>query len=185
MLTPFLRALSAAILTANPSLSLVMIFPPEDLGGGDGEDAGAGADIDDGARTAALEVIVERQQAAARAGMVRRAEGLGGVDLDGKQAARHLAPVMAAMHEKAPGRDRSALPLRQRHPILRSDLLDAERPDSVPAFRLDQPQQGLAAGRLVVMRENLAAALAPVEQSDRDGRRIQPLFESPRDALRL
>ena len=41
-------------------------FSPERLGGGDGEDSGAGADIDDLARTPPLESVVEREQAAAR-----------------------------------------------------------------------------------------------------------------------
>ena len=59
-------------------------FSSERLGGGDGEDAAAGAEIDDSARGAALEEIVEREQAAARARVMRRAEGLARVDLDGE-----------------------------------------------------------------------------------------------------
>src|SRR3990172_2534601 len=70
---------------------------PERLGGGDGEDAGTGADIDDDARAAALELLVERQETAECAGMMRRAESLAGVDLNGKTTARQPAPVVTAM----------------------------------------------------------------------------------------
>ncbi len=158
---------------------------PERLGGGDGEDAGAGADIDDDARAAALELIVERQETAARAGMMRRAESLAGVDLNGKTSARYMAPVVTAMHEKAPGLDLSAPLLRERDPIFRGEFFDAERPDTVAAGSLrDQLKQSIVARRLLVMGEDLEAALSPIEQPDRDRRRVERLIKSTRDTLR-
>src|SRR5262245_34090696 len=78
-------------------------FSLQRLGRGDGKYATAGADIDDFARPPALECIVEREQAAARARVMRGAEGLAGIDLDGEQGARHLSLVVAAVDEEATG----------------------------------------------------------------------------------
>ncbi len=158
---------------------------PERLGGGDGEDAGAGADIDDDARAPPLELIVERQEAAERAGMMRGAERLAGVDLDGKTSARQPAPVVTAMHEKAPGLDLPAPPLRERDPIFRGEFFDAERPVTFAAGSLrDQLKQSIVARRLLVMGEDLEAALSPIEQPDRGGCGIERLIKRARDALR-
>ena len=132
----------------------------------------------------ALEVIVERQQAAARRGMMRRAERLAGVDLDGMAAPRHFAPVVAAMDHEASGRDRAALALRQRHPIGGRDFLDGERPKLPFAAGLrDQRQQRLALRRRIVMGEDLAAAWSALEQSDRDRSGLRRLFQRADDPL--
>src|SRR5512146_140389 len=60
----------------------------------DGEDPGAGADIEDHGWALPLEEIVKREQAAARARMMGRAEGLARVDLEGETASRHASAVM-------------------------------------------------------------------------------------------
>src|SRR5262245_30941639 len=58
-------------------------FSPQRFRRGNGKHAGTRADIDDFVRAPALEHIVESEQTAARARVMRRAEGLTGVDLDG------------------------------------------------------------------------------------------------------
>ena len=173
-----MRAFSAAVALAIGSLSLAMIFRLERFRRGDGEDAGAGADIDDIARAPALEDIVEGEQAAARARVMRRAEGLARIDLDGEEGARHLSPVVAAVDEKAPGHDLAALALRQPDPIGGRKRFDLKRADAGSACRLgDQLEQGLARRRRVVMGEDLEAVFAALEQPDGDGGGVERLFE--------
>ena len=99
-------------------------FSLQSLRRGDGNHAGARADIDDCAWPPALERIVEREQAAARARVMRGAEGLAGIDLDREQPTRYLSPVVAAMDEEAPRDDLAAFSLRQRHPIGGRQRLD-------------------------------------------------------------
>ena len=148
------------------------------LGGGDGEDAGAGAEIDDLARPAALQEIIEGEQTAARARVMRGAEGSTRVDLDGEEPARHTVPVMAAMDEETPRLDLAALALRQPHPIKGRDRFDPERPKPVSRSRLgDQLEQSFARRRRVVMGEHLESVFPALEQSDRNGRWIEGLFE--------
>ena len=55
---------------------------PEDFRRGDGEHAGAAADVEDLARPPALQQAVEMQQAAARRAVMAGAEGEAGLDLD-------------------------------------------------------------------------------------------------------
>ena len=94
------------------------------LGGGDGEDAGAGADIEDTARMLPLGEAVERDEAAARGRVMGGAEGKACVDLEGEPAGRHIAAVMAPMHKEAAGVHRPAQALGFRHPILLRQCLD-------------------------------------------------------------
>ena len=115
------------MLTATPIAVACQHAAFQCLCGGDGEDAGAGADVEDHARPLALQQIVEREKATARACVMSGAEGLPRVDLDGEALLRHAAPVVAAMHQEAPGAHRAALLLRQRHPIRGRDRLDAQR----------------------------------------------------------
>src|SRR5215469_12401792 len=100
--------------------------------------------------------------------MMRRAEGLPGVDLDGEQTMRHLRSIMTAINEKAPGFDRSALTLRQRHPIFVGDLLDTQsRVWRAICGALDQREQRSAGRSLGEMGEDLEASLAEVECASR------------------
>ena len=111
-------------------------------GGGDGEDAGAGADIEDTARMLPLGEAVERDEAAARGGVMGGAEGKACVDLEGEPARRHLAAVMAPMHQEAAGAYRPTQALGFRHPILLRQRLDPERAKPRIACRgLDQLRQ--------------------------------------------
>ena len=95
-------------------------------GGGDGEDAGAGADIEDTARMLPLGEAVERDEAAARGGVMGGAEGKACVDLEREPARRHLAAVMTPMHQEAAGAHRPTQALGFRHPILLRQRLDPE-----------------------------------------------------------
>src|SRR6478752_9169110 len=79
------------------------------------ERAGAGTEIKHAGEMAALRNMIEHDEAALRAHMMRGAEGLARVDLDGI-AAMLVAP-MAAMDDEAPGAHAPALLLRQRDPI--------------------------------------------------------------------
>ena len=49
---------------------------------------------------------VERDEAAARGGVMGGAEGKACVDLEGESPGRHLAAVMAPMHQEAAGAHR-------------------------------------------------------------------------------
>ena len=100
--------------------------------------------------------------------MMRRAKGLPGVDLDGEQTMRHSRSIMTAINEKAPGFDRSALTLRQHHPIFVEDLLDAQRraQDAICGV-LDQREQRIAGRSLGEMGEDLEASLAELERANR------------------
>jgi hypothetical protein len=54
----------------------------ECLGGGDGKNAGASADVEDRSRTKSFQHIVEGDETAPRGRVMRRAERLTCVDLD-------------------------------------------------------------------------------------------------------
>ena len=144
---------------------------------GDGKHAGARADVNDFARPPALENIVEGEQAAARARVMRCAEGLAGVDLDGKQPAPCLSPVVAAVDEEASGRDLAAFSLRQRDPIGGRQRLDLKRANGSACCFGDQLEQGLASRRRLVMGEDLEAVVDALEQSDGDGGGVERRLE--------
>jgi hypothetical protein len=81
---------------------------------------------------------------------------------------RHSRSIMTAINEKAPGFDRSALTLRQRHPIFVEDLLDAQRrAQYVICGVLDQREQRIAGRSLGEMGEDLEASLAELERANR------------------
>ncbi len=67
---------------------------------------------------------VDRQQAAPRGGMLARPEGGAGIDLERDAPRRHLAVIVRAMHEEAPGRDRREVAQAGQHPIGVGHLLD-------------------------------------------------------------
>src|SRR5262245_63399000 len=84
---------------------------------GDGEDAGAGADIDDMPRASSLGEPVECKQAATRRGVMGSAEGKACIDFKRETPWRHLAAIMTPMHQEAAGAHRPPQPLRLPHPI--------------------------------------------------------------------
>ena len=73
------------------------------LCGGDGQHAGAGANVQNGIGAAALEDIIEHQQAAARGAVVAGSKGERSLNLQRNVVLAHGVTVMGAMHQKAPG----------------------------------------------------------------------------------
>jgi hypothetical protein len=104
-------------------------------------------------RAPALEQAIERDEASARGGVMRSAEGKASVDLKRKAPPWQLAPVMSAMHEEATGAHWPPQAFRLRYPILSGERLDPERTKGVCAGNaLDQLDQLLAGGVVSVMR---------------------------------
>ena len=164
--TPFIRAFAAAVAVAIGSMSLASTGTLKRPCRGDGEDAGAGADVENAAGPHSLRQPVERDQTAARGGVMGGAEGKPGVDLDGVAAPRNLAAVMAAMDDEAPGSDRRPQALGARHPVLRQQPLDAEIPEVARADgRTDEGEQLLERRLLGVMGRDLDLAFAALEQA--------------------
>ena len=80
--TPLRRALALATSTATGSRSPSQTLRLQDFRRGDGEHAGAAADVEDVARPPTLQQAIEMQQAAARRAVMAGAEGEAGLDLD-------------------------------------------------------------------------------------------------------
>src|SRR5688500_18491818 len=70
---------------------------------GDRQYAAAAADVDDAPGSGSQKHAVERQEAAARGGVVTGAEGGARFNLDGYGVWRPFGAVMAAMHEEPAG----------------------------------------------------------------------------------
>jgi len=81
---------------AEPDLAL------DDFRRGDGEHAGAAADVEDLARPSALQQAIEMQQAAARRAVVAGAEGEAGLDLDADVVRPDRSAAVRAVDEEAP-----------------------------------------------------------------------------------
>ena len=73
---------------------------------GDAEHAGAGAEIEHAAQLAALQHLVEQQQAAAGGAVMAGAERQRRLDLDAELVGRHIGAVVRAMHHEAAGAHR-------------------------------------------------------------------------------
>ena len=97
------------------------------LGGGDAEHAGAGAEVEHAAQLAALEHLIEQQQAAAGGAVMAGAERQRRLDLDGDLVARHLVAVMGAVDHEPPGRHRHQPFQAGLDPILGGDGLERDR----------------------------------------------------------
>ena len=114
----------------------------------EGEQAGAGAEIEDVLEALALLLQpVEREQAA-RSGRVRAgAEGEAGIDAEGRGTFGHLALVGSGMDVEAAGMDRLDPGLAERHPIgvadLLGDRLHALRARHQGAHRVERGAVGL------------------------------------------
>ena len=155
------------------------------LGGGDGEDAGAGADIEDVGRALPLEQAIERDEAAARGGVMGGAEGKAGVDLEREAARGHLAPVVTAMHQEAAGAHRPPQAFCLRHPILRRQAVSirsAPRPSSPATPSINWISRSRE-GSFSVMRRHLDLAGTALEQSDGQSRGALGRFKAGSDGL--
>ena len=152
---------------------------PQRLGGGDGEDAGAGADIQHAPWAAAFDEVIECEQAASRACMMGRPEGLARVDLDGEAGAWDAAPVVAAMHQESSGTHGRALFLRDPHPVLVGERLDPPGPKPIAPKRrlLDQRRERGRARLHSIMGRHFGAASAFIEQRDRKRGRTHRRFQ--------
>jgi len=133
--------------------------------------------------TAALRNMIEHDEAGLGAGMMRGAEGLARVDLDG--VAAMLVALMAAMDDEAPGAHAPALLLRQRDPILVLDGLDAERSQLLAICRLaDQVENEIRSqGRRQIDRA-LDARSPEIEQGDGERRGLLLGIECERNPFR-
>ena len=92
---------------------------------GEGEQAGAGADVGDVGEALAGDLEpVERGEAAGGGVMLAGAEGEPGVDLEGDRALGHGVAMGRGVDEEAPGADRLEPGLAHRHPIILAEMLD-------------------------------------------------------------
>src|SRR5271167_4675197 len=112
--------------------------PVKRLRSGDGEDAGAGADVEDGSlllvldlaaasgdgiaarpalSTVSLHDPIEREQASARACVMAGAEGKTRLDLDGDAVDPDPIAVMCAVHQETPRLDRRQTFETLAHPV--------------------------------------------------------------------
>jgi hypothetical protein len=128
---------------------------------------------------------VERDEAAARGGVMGGAEGNASVDLKGESPGRHLAAVMAPMHQEAAGAYRPTQALGFRYPILRRKRLDPEgAKPRVACSGLDQLRQQMARGLASVVRRHLNPIVAALEQGHRQGGRTLGGFKLRSDRFR-
>ncbi len=108
--------------------------------GGDGEDAAAGADVGHGPERPALRDALQRDEAAARRGVVRRAEGASCVDHEVPARRRHPCRVVRAEDREASGAHRMEGPLALGHPVpVREGVLDERRQDRDELARRLEP----------------------------------------------
>ena len=119
-----LEAFSIATATATGSMSLAITGPPRALAAAMARMPVPVPTSSTRAGRSALEQAIERDEAAARSGVMGGAEGKAGVDLKREAPRGHLAPVVTAMHQKAAGAHWPPQAFRLRHPILGGKLLD-------------------------------------------------------------
>ena len=87
------------------------------LGGGDGEYAGACADIEDTPRTAMAKNVLQRHQAAPGRAVMAGAERKAGFNLDWNLASSYRGQVMRTMNNETTGLDRRKDAERMGDPI--------------------------------------------------------------------
>ena len=117
--------------------------------------------------------------------MMGGAEGKAGVDLKREAPRGHLAPVVTAMHQEAPGAHRPPQALGFRHPVLLRQRLDPEGAKTAIEGRgLDQPRQKIARGLARVMRRDLNPVLTALEQGHGQSGRALGGLKSGSNGLR-
>ena len=100
---------------------------PPQFGGGDGEDAGASADIENGARPVASRQLRQGLKTTRCRPVMAGAERGCRLDLDGDPVGRAAGAVMCAMNEEAADADRTEPGEALRHPVLVRELFDIGR----------------------------------------------------------
>ena len=114
---PFLRQFSRATAMAMGSMSAPTICAVrEGLRGGDGEDAGAGAEVEHAARFQRRGQPADGQEAALGRAVMRRAESAARIDLDGPLR-NGAAAVVAAVNDEAAGMHGRQRLLRLGNPV--------------------------------------------------------------------
>ena len=112
------RMLARAMSVAMGSLSLAMTRAcGKGARGGDGQHAGAAAEIEHARKAPAPRQYVDRLEAAGRGGVVAGAEGFAGFDLDGQRSHADARAVVAAVHDEAAGENRRESCLRDGNPV--------------------------------------------------------------------
>ena len=156
--------------------------PPQGARGGDGEDAAAGAEIENpraplpGARLGCAHgpahrfaEPVEREQAAAGGAVMAGAERERRLDLDADGASRNAGAVMGAMHDEAAGRDRLEPAQALAHPVPCSAPLEDQRLGRLcTGGRGDERAQRVLVGRGAEMNRDAPACIARIPQIHRD-----------------
>ena len=156
--------------------------PPQGARGGDGENAAAGAEIENpraplpGARLGCAHgpahrfaEPVEREQAAAGGAVMAGAERERRLDLDADGASRNAGAVMGAVHDEAAGRDRLEPAQALAHPVPCSAPLEDQRLGRLcTGGRGDKRAQRVLVGRGAEMNRDAPACIARIPQIHRD-----------------
>ena len=105
--------------------------PVERAGGGDGEYAAAGPEVEDAQNTPPLiqrlAEPIECQEAAAGSAVMAGAECKRRLDFDADAVCRNSRAVMGTMHDKAAGSDRSQASQAVAHPVRGLDEIEMQR----------------------------------------------------------
>ena len=156
--------------------------PAQGARGGDGENAAAGAEIENpraplpGARLGyahgpayRFAEPVEREQAAAGGAVMAGAERERRLDLDADGASRNASAVMGAVHDEAAGRDRLEPAQALAHPVPCSVPLEDQRLGRLcTGGRGDKRAQRVLVGRGAEMNRDAPACIARIPQIHRD-----------------
>ena len=141
--------------------------PPQGAGGGDGEHARAGAEVEDAPSRQRFAKPIERQQAAARGAVMAGAEGQRRFDLDADAVVRDAGAVMGAVHDEAAGGDGRQSGEAFAHPIFGRDALEAQRfGGSVACGRGGQRAYYFFVGRDTKIHRHPPAAGADIHKAD-------------------
>ena len=115
---------------------------------GEGEQAGAGADVGDVGEVRAVAFQpVERREAAGGGRVLAGAEGEAGVDLEADRARRPARGAVGVWTKKRPARIGSQARLAHRHPVVLAELLDRRRRRRPSVASASQIRPSRAGGR--------------------------------------
>ncbi len=153
--------------------------------GGNGKDARAATEIEDAAEPPSPRQAIEGFEAAARGGVMCRAERFAGIDLDGIQAESDSLAIVTAMNDETSGFDGRQSRLADGHPILVRHVLDVH--DGWCGDEIGEPcEQGRGVRRHLVIGFDLPTAGGLVlEHRHGVGRRLLRSTQPIRQLARL